>query len=79
MPLIMRYRSPAPEVSRDNQPDFQNPSADGLVADLQPALRQQIFDIAVAQGEAQVEPNRVPDHIGREPMAGVGDCLHARG
>ena len=30
-------------------------------------------DIAVAQGEAQVQPNRVPDHIWREAVAGVGD------
>src|ERR1039457_2362542 len=53
-------------------------SPDGLVADLQPALCQQILDIAVAQGEAQVQPNRVPDHIWREAVAGVGDCLHPR-
>src|SRR5665213_2359282 len=78
MPLIMRYRSPAPEVSRDSRPEFQQPSPDGLVADLQPALCQQILDIAVAQGEAPVQPNRVPDHIWREAVAGVGDCLHAR-
>src|SRR5450755_483651 len=78
MPLLMRYRSPAPEVSRDSRPEFQQPSPDGLVADLQPALCQQILEIAVAQGEAQVQPNRVPDHIWREAVAGVGDCLHAR-
>src|SRR5258706_963174 len=55
----------------------QHPSPDRLVADLQPALRQQICSIAVAQGEAQVEPNRVPDQIGRKTVAGVGNRLHA--
>src|SRR5260221_822267 len=75
----MGYRTHAPEVPRDNRPEFQHPSPDGLVADRQLALRQQILDIAVAQGEAQVEPNRVPDHIAREAVAGVGDRLHAQG
>jgi transposase-like protein len=34
---------------------------DSLVTDLQTALRQQILGITVAQGEAQIEPDRVPD------------------
>lgn len=75
----MRYRSPVPEASRDNRPECQDPSPEGLAADLHPVLCQQIFDIAVARGEAQVEPNRVPDHIGPEAVAGVGDYPHTRG
>src|SRR5260221_10623955 len=69
VPLIVRCRSPAPEVARDSRSKLQHPSPDGLVTDLQPALRQQILDITVAQGEAQVEPHRVPDHIGRKAVA----------
>jgi len=60
VPLIVRCRSPAPEVARDSRSKLQHPSTDGLVTDLQPALRRQILDITVAQGEAQVEPHRVP-------------------
>jgi hypothetical protein len=52
MPSIMRYRPRTSEVSRDNRTEFEYPSPDGLVADLKPALRQQILDIAIAQCEA---------------------------
>jgi hypothetical protein len=52
MPLSMQYRSHARQIPRDNRREFQRPSPDSLVADLQSALRQQIFDIAVAQGAA---------------------------
>jgi hypothetical protein len=76
MPPIMRHRPSAPEVLRDRRPEFQYPSSDGLVADVKPALRQQVLDIAIAQCEAKVEPNRVPDDIWREAVAGVGDCPH---
>jgi hypothetical protein len=57
----------------------RDPTSDSLVADLQPALGQQIFDISVAQSEALVEPYRLPDHVWRESVASVGDRLHAPG
>src|SRR5258708_40282665 len=78
MPLTVRYRAHAPKVPPNSRPELQHPSPDRLVADLQPALRQQIFNIAVAQGEAQVEPNRVPDHIRWEAVAGGGNRLPAQ-
>src|SRR6266849_2814540 len=76
VPLIVRCRSPAPEVARDSRSKLQHPSTDGLVTDLQPALRQQILDITEAQGEAQVEPDRVADHNWRKAVAGVRHRLH---
>src|SRR5947208_6578878 len=76
VPLIVRCRSPAPEIARDSRSKLQHPSTDGLVTYLQPALRQQILDITVAQGEAQVEPDRVPDHNWRKAVAGVRHRLH---
>src|SRR5260221_6677280 len=47
------------------------PAPDSLVSDLQTALRQQILDVTVAQGEAQVEPDRVPGGNRRKAVAGV--------
>jgi hypothetical protein len=38
---------------------------------------QQFLDIAVAQGEAEIEPDRVLDDLGREAMAAVGERSHA--
>jgi hypothetical protein len=38
--------------------------------DIQTALRKQILDVAIAEREADVEPNGVPDNRRRELVAG---------
>src|SRR5215207_8325669 len=42
-----------------------------------PALGEEFLHVAVAQGEPEIEPDRVPDDLGWELMSGVGDGLHA--
>src|SRR5437899_11121229 len=49
---------PRLRLRADSRSKLQHPSTDGLVTNLQPALRQQILDITVAQGEAPVAPDR---------------------
>jgi hypothetical protein len=44
------------------------PAADGLIADGDPALRQQLLHVAVAEQEAVVEPHRVADDLAREAI-----------
>jgi len=41
------------------------------------ALGQQLLDIAVAQGEPEIEPDRVLDDLGREPVAAIAEQGHA--
>jgi hypothetical protein len=41
------------------------------------ALGQQLLDIAVAQGEAKIQPNRVLDDLGGEAMTAVAERSHA--
>ena len=72
----MRHRPSAPELSRDRWAEFWYSSSNGLVANIKPALRQQVLNIAIAQCEAKVEPNRVPDYIWWEAVAGIRDCPH---
>ena len=48
-----------------------------FVGDVEAALGQQFFDIAVAQGKAEIEPDRVLDDLGREPMAAITGQGHA--
>jgi len=38
-------------------PKLQTPLADGFMGDVDAALEQQLLDIAIAQGEAVVEPD----------------------
>jgi hypothetical protein len=52
--------------------EAQHPPVDGDVVDLDPALGEQLFDVAVGQAEAQVPPNRQHNYIRREAEPGEG-------
>ena len=55
------------------------PESHRLVARFGPPLGEQILDVAVAEVEAMVEPDRVLDDGGWEtvPLIGVGGSVHA--
>jgi hypothetical protein len=40
-------------------------------------LGQKLLDVSAAEREAQIEPDRVPDDLWRELMAGIGGGLHS--
>jgi hypothetical protein len=52
------------QLSRDRGAELQHPSAHRFVGDIEPAFGQQFLDIAVAQGEPEIQPNRVLDDPG---------------
>jgi hypothetical protein len=56
-----------------------HPAAHGLVGDRDPALGQQILDVAKAEGEPEIKPDRVINDIRREPISHVADLPHALG
>lgn len=47
-----------------------------FVGDVEPALGQQVFPVAVAQREPEIKPDCLLDDRGRELVAGVGDRRH---
>ena len=49
-------RDVAAKLLGEQRPELQHPSPDCLIGDIQPALGQQILDIAEAEGEAKVQP-----------------------
>jgi len=51
--------------------EFQHPASHRLIGDFEAALDEEILDIAVAQGEAKIQPNRMLDDRGRKPVATV--------
>jgi hypothetical protein len=72
-----RWRRPTPaQVGRDQRTELQRPAADRLVADLDPALGQQLLDVPQAQGEAEIQPHRIADHVRRELMTLERDRTH---
>ena len=50
-----------------------------LLRGLGHAFRQQNFDVAQAKGELEVEPYRLMNDLGREPVAGIADLGHPIG
>ena len=53
----------------EQRPELQHPSSDRFIGDLEPALGQQFFDIAEAEGKAKVQPHRMADDVRRELVA----------
>jgi hypothetical protein len=65
-----RSGPPAAKFSGEDRPELQYPSPHRFVGDIQAALSEQIFDVAVAEGETHVKPNCVPDDHRRKLVAG---------
>src|SRR6266446_6473287 len=78
VPAIARPWTTLAKASRDHRSEFQYPTADALVGEVEPSLRKQLLDVAIAQGKAQVEPNRMLNHGGRETVPTIGDRKHPR-
>ena len=64
----MGFGSAFAQVRCDHRPEMVHPAPDGLIGDHDPAFRQQILDVAEAQREPNIEPDRVLDDFGREPV-----------
>ena len=71
MPLVARLRSASAQVGRVARPECVAPVPDGLVADDDPALGEEFLDVPKAERKAEVEPDGVGDHLGRESVATV--------
>ena len=55
---------------------LQEPAADGLVGDVQAPLSEQLLNIAVAQSEPGIKPDRMADDIGWEAVTIKGELAH---
>src|SRR5688572_23004144 len=71
VPAAVRLRPPRPQPACDCRPEGEHPAPDGLVGYLDPALGQEFLDIAIAEGEAQIEPDRTLNDVARKAVAGV--------
>jgi hypothetical protein len=56
-----------------------DPAPDGLGGHDDLALREQILNVAQAKGEPEVQPYRLTNDFGWEPVAGIADFRHALG
>src|ERR1700738_2011878 len=53
-----------------------HPASHGLIGHEDPTLSQQILDVAEAQGEPDIKPDRLLDDFGREAVAAITDVGH---
>ena len=68
MPLVARPGRRRRSSLAYAWPNFRHHLADGFVGDDDPTGEQQLFDISIAEAEAEIEPDAVADDLGREAM-----------
>ncbi len=64
------------KVLSEKSAEFERPASNGFVVRLDPTLGQHLLDVAQTQGESEIQPNGLSDHVGREPVPFERDCLH---
>jgi len=81
MPFVARLRTPPPQPIGVVLSKLPTPLADGFVGHHDAALEQELFYVAVAQGEAIGEPDPVADDFARTAVVlvtfGVCGWSHA--
>ena len=75
----MRRQATLLQVGCDHRSEMVHPAPNCLVGHRHSAFRQQIFDVAQAEGEPELEPFRWVNDLGREPLSGIADFRHALG
>src|SRR5271169_4749109 len=78
MPSVTRARAPSPQPFRHRRSELQHPAADRFIGNIEPTLGKEILHVAVARGEAKIEPDRVLDNRRRKAVAAIGEQGHAR-
>src|SRR6266436_300444 len=76
VPAVARSMATLAPPSRDRGTEFPHPAPHACVGDVEPSFGQQLLNIAVAQGEAEIEPDRVLDDLGWEAVAAVAERSH---
>src|SRR5450631_1340127 len=79
MPGRVRLWPALAQVGSDRRPEVVHPASNRLVGDREPAFREQILDVAEAQSEPEIKPNRVLDDLWREMVPAVTDLAHPPG
>jgi hypothetical protein len=71
MPLVTRLRTPASKLIRIRLSKLLAPLADGFVRDQHTTDKQQLFDIAIAEAEAVIQPDPMVNDFGGKTMVFV--------
>ncbi len=73
MPARRWPRTATAKFAGEQRPEFQDPAPHCFVGDIQSTLSEQILDVAITEGETNIEPNRLSDDRRGELVAGKRD------
>lgn len=76
MPAIARSRTAPSQAASDRRSEFEHPTANALVGEVEATLAKQLLDIAIARGEAKAQPHGCWMTTGKT-MPATGDRSHA--
>ena len=76
IPTIVRPWTTTAQLPSIGRTEFDSPAAHGFVGNLDAAFGKEIFDIAEAQREPEIEPDGVLDDRNGETVAAIRNFLH---
>ena len=65
-----------PQTASDRRSEFEHPTANALVGNVEPALGKQLLNIAIAQAEPEVQPDGMLDDDRRKAMPTIRERMH---
>ena len=68
VPSRARAWAPLPQLARDQRAEFQHLAPHLFIGDAEPTLGEQFLHVSVAQGEAEIKPDRVLNDLGRKAI-----------
>jgi hypothetical protein len=71
-----KVEASVPQSAGECRSELEHPPLAVLVRDVEPSLCQEFLDVLVAEREAQVQPDGVPDDLRWELVTDIGDGLH---
>src|SRR5436190_4340662 len=75
MPAITWSRTAPSQSPGDRRSEFEHPTANALVGNVEPALGKQLLNIAIAQAEPEVQPDMLDDDR-RKAIPTIRERMH---
>ena len=77
MPVIAGPWAGTAQIGSNRRSKLQKPASDSLIGDVHASLSEHVLDIAEAQSESRVEPNRMTDDLGRKTVTFERQLTHS--
>ncbi len=79
MPAEIWPGSHPSQLAGIGQSELQSPAPNRLVGDIDAALGEQVFDVAIAERKPEIQPNSALDDLRWKSMVAVGNfCISGR-